>query len=45
MSHKTLTYLKKTKQTMKKQVISTKMHQVWSATQGIVGMSIYDFSL
>jgi len=30
---------------MKKHVISTKIHQVWSVTQGIVGMSIYVFSL
>jgi len=28
---------------MKKQVISTKIHQVWSVTQGIVGMSIFHF--
>jgi len=28
---------------MKKQVISTKIHQVWSVTRGIVGMSIYVF--
>jgi len=30
---------------MKKQVISTKMHQTRSVTQGIVGMSICGFSL
>jgi len=30
---------------MKKQVISAKMHQVWIVMQGIVGMSIYVFSL
>jgi len=28
---------------MKKQVVSTEIHQVWSVTQGIVGMAIYIF--